>query len=304
MKWLYAALLLVMSCSPTQKTVARVSGVSIKIGELTSQMSLSQPLFDSVMLTSQQKTQSYPSFVLARLIQEEVLVQEAIRQNITLSPEELATKLRAQGVDLGEVRKTMFEQDQAFDSWKKRQERRILIWRLLEKELYPLIQIPEEEMRRYYQKNAQQFIIPRQFRALHVVSASEEILRRIQQDLLQNKPIGDILHTYGPQDATLRGGDLGWFDQRSVPDDFILLMEQLRLGQVSSVNAIDHGYQVVKLLDVRKAKEISFDDARSQIEKHLKEEKGADAFSHWYDALAKKSRIEIYEDVLREVKSE
>ena len=66
-----------------------------------------------------------------------------------------------------------------------------------------------------------------------------------------------------------RHGDLGWFGSSRMPADFIQAVESLRLGAVSPPIETKLGWHLLKLLDSKNARDLTFEEVREEIICHL-----------------------------------
>ena len=91
---------------------------------------------------------------------------------------------------------------------------------VMEKEVRGRIKVNEEDLRRYYRKNVEQFRLPEQFHLREVVVLSEgglpspderaKVAAAIRQAVTGGKPLADAVAEYQPKGVTGNVVDLGW----------------------------------------------------------------------------------------------
>ncbi|HEX5338274.1 MAG TPA: peptidylprolyl isomerase, partial [Gallionella sp.] len=87
------------------------------------------------------------------------------------------------------------------------------------------------------------------------------------------------------------GGDLGFFGHGMMVKPFDDAVFALKQGAISDLVKTDYGYHIIKLIDVKAARILSFDEARGSIESKLRQQKAADKFAE----LAEKFSNAVYE---------
>jgi hypothetical protein len=95
--------------------------------------------------------------VLNQMILESMILQRAQELAITVTPEEVEAAVDEIQADYpeGEFEKTLLEFAVSFDTWKSRLKDRMVIERLIDKELKDQVNLSSEEIAAYYRKNYQ-----------------------------------------------------------------------------------------------------------------------------------------------------
>lgn len=160
---------------------------------------------------------------------------------------------------------------------------------------YEQIDLSEDEVRDYYEKNKDVFI---KVRASHILVKTEEegreVLRRLQagEDFASLAAIMSI-----DTNSAVKGGDLGYFTKGSMAEQYKEIEEaafSLKEGEVSNLIKTDFGYHIVLIED----RVDSFEDLKEEAEKALKNKK----YYEELNRLMEKANVKVYMD-LRENKS-
>lgn len=139
-----------------------------------------------------------------------------------------------------------------------------------------------DECRSYFERHSAEFVQPERFRAAHIFLAapagtSDEIVdvkHRTMEVLLarldKGEKLGEIVPMFSEDESTRkRKGDIGWFSNHRMPDEFMQIVRQLSVGQTSRVAQTGLGFHIVQLLDKKPARQMSFEEAEPEIQIQL-----------------------------------
>ena len=286
--------------------VATVDGMKITASELRTQMSMERGNFDPAILSEDANFAEFRRRALDKLIEERMLLAEAKRLGIEASRKEqkdmeelLAgaltasegdAALRSQGVDPG--------------SWREAQRRRLVIGKLISKEVLEKVPVTDGEVRAYYDSHVSEFNRPAQYRARQIIVDSRELADEILAKLKQGQDFGELAKQHSLSPDGKRGGDLGFFDARAYPAVFAEVCSQLKIGEISDVVPTDYGYQIFELLEKRPARQIPYEEAAVQIRRRLREEGSEKIFAEWSEGIRAKSKASVDEEALKGVSLE
>ncbi|OGS99629.1 MAG: peptidylprolyl isomerase [Gallionellales bacterium RIFCSPLOWO2_12_FULL_59_22] len=171
--------------------------------------------------------------------------------------------------------------------------------------LLPKAEVNMEDARKYYEEHQRDFGTPEERQAAHILIAVAATAPQAEQDaakakaeqLLQqakkNPAEFAALAKQNSQDpgSAVNGGDLGFFGHGMMVGPFEDAAFALKQGEISDLVKSDFGYHIIKLLAVKPAKLLSFDEAREDILRKLRQQKATDMFAE----LAEKFSNTVYE---------
>jgi hypothetical protein len=150
--------------------------------------------------------------------------------------------------------------------------------RWIEKQIVPQLTVTDEEARREYEANAGRFAQPPRFRASHlflaatnatppdVIEAKQRAIKAHAAALAKGADFAQLVAEASEDEATkTRGGDLGFFASTRMPADFIGEVEKLQPGTTSAPVRTLLGFHLLQLTDARPARQMPFDEVRSEI---------------------------------------
>ncbi len=237
---------------------------------------------------------------LEQVIERKILVQEARRMGIKLSPEDLNQAIseirkdypgNAFGERLGLKGMTLEE-------WKSRLEEKLLAEKMIRHAHIFRGEIPEEEARQYYEKHLSKFRVEERVKARQIVVATEEEAIQILNQLKRGENFEKLAmkKSLGPE--RVEGGDLGYFSKGEKPAEFEQVFS-LDVGQISGVIRSPYGYHIFRLEEKIGPRQIPFEEAKSEILLELRRMKGEEEYQRWLKGLKGKAKVKINKRWLR-----
>lgn len=177
----------------------------------------------------------------------------------------------------------------------------------LDSAFMPAGQPPEEDfLREQFEAQQARFISPEQRRVSHILievapdadEAELETARQIAEDLSQRARAGEDFATLArensqDQGSAADGGDLGWVETGVMVQAFENAMYELSMeAPISDPVQTGFGWHVIRLMEIREAAGMSFEEARMTLVMEYQEDEAARAFLEQADRLVDL----IYED--------
>ena len=247
-------------------------------------------------LTAEQKTQIETNIV-NQLVTEKLLLQAAAKVNITPDGTLIAQRLeqvKTQRPDLAE------------DQLKALLEKDFIIQQLIQQEVMARIEVSDEEMRKYYDEQKDQFKEPEQVQASHILlqvaqDATQEekdaARKKIEEILVlaqEGKDFAELAKEYSEGPSKTNGGDLGFFPRGAMVKPFEEAVFAIdKEGDMSGIVETQFGYHIIKLTGKKTAREISFEDVKAELEQGLLQQKQNAEVMAWVEGLKSGATIEF-----------
>ena len=173
------------------------------------------------------------------------------------------------------------------------------IERLVEEQCKDLPTPDEEQARKFYQQNKDQFITPEQVRAAHIVKHVDEAtspeeahkaILKVQEDLKAGKSFEQLADENS--DCPGNGGDLGFFPRGEMVQEFEDVVFSMQKGQISDIIETNFGFHIAKLYDKLPVRAVPFDKIKDKILERLVEEQKTKKIEDYLDELKEKAVIE------------
>lgn len=206
---------------------------------------------------------TYGTTVLEKMINREVVDQEAKKYGISISDEEIEAewmKLQSHG--------SSTEQEWAGEELKGE----IRHYLLLEKIATMDIEIPEQELYRYYEENRQKYNQP----PLARISAIYVHTKKEAEQVVSELKNGSDFQTLAKEKSTeiysaASGGDLGWVSllggdvEQEIIDQALLLS----IEQISEPIPLEKGFAIIKVQEKKEAVTRGFEDVKLEIRREV-----------------------------------
>ncbi len=163
------------------------------------------------------------------------------------------------------------------------------------------VQVSEKEIEQYYKTNADRFREPKAVRLRHIlfrlppeadISLKEKVRLKAQEvlrDARAGKDFAHLAQQYSDDSGSGAGGEAQWFTQGQLLPELEKAAFSLKKGEISDVVETPAGYYILKAEDTREEKTKSLQEAKEEIVRAIKEEKGKNEAGKAVDADREKA---------------
>ena len=150
--------------------------------------------------------------------------------------------------------------------------------------------VSPQEVKTFYQNNIDKFTFPDSIEIANIIfqdeATAKSVLAQLKQSSNLDKDFLDAAH------AQKQSGYMGWFGRDAMPTNLFDRMYQYKIKSlITSPEKTKHGYNVVYLLNKKKAGTLSFEEAKLKIEQLLKQKKVMEALKDKVDKLYGNAQI-------------
>ena len=269
--------------------VARVNGEDLMRSRITHQME---------QLPAQVQGQVSFSEILDATINEMILMQEAKRLGMETQTAEanayVAITLNQSGITRDELRKRAqsrgIDESEIVEIFR----RRLTINDLLQREVFPTINVSDKDAKDWYEKNKAGLAIPETVEARHILLAQPEEANATLERVKKGAKFEDLAKDLSIDAATaVNGGDLGNFTKGMMVPEFEKAAWDAKSGSIVGPIKTQFGYHLIKIVGHHKGREKPFSEVRDLIIKQLKSERSESASNAYVQALRQKSDVQI-----------
>ena len=251
--------------------------------------------------------------VREKMIAMSLLDQEAKASDITVNEEEVLEKIKdiaAQQqppLSLDDFKAKVEAYGQSFDELKQQLQKQLAYQKLLETRFGNELNFTQEDAQKYYSENKQQYEIPEQLRASHILIKPatgdpnidpNEALAQAKakaQDLLeqirQGADFAELAKANSDCGSAARGGDLGLFGRGEMVPPFEKAAFELKPGQVSDLVETRFGYHIIKVTDHKDPNVTPFDQVKGDIVKMIKQTKQRSVAARYIESLKGSAKV-------------
>lgn len=269
---------------------ASVNGVPIDENEVTAEFDRLKPHYDEHVRADNDDASDEQLMEWAREnVIERMLIRQAAEKEPPVDPEEVDTayaSLKDQVDDAPE------------DEVKHDLELNMKIERLVNRIQDEVPDIGEEQCRQWYEEHRDQFQVPEQVRARHIVKHVDGLhpreeayaaIQEVKMQLDQGADFEELAREHS--DCADEGGDLGYFPRGQMVEEFEDVVFTMAEGDVSDIFLTQFGYHIAKLEDRVEAGPVPFEEVGDRIADRLAEEARQDALNLYVDQLKEEAEI-------------
>ncbi|WP_298497915.1 peptidylprolyl isomerase [uncultured Algibacter sp.] len=171
----------------------------------------------------------------------------------------------------------------------------LLLFDLMESTIWDTAKTDSTEMQMYYDEHKSNYMLPERIDAIVAASTKQKTLKKVSKLFVEDMPINRIKSLVNSNEKVdvIFTSDIMDAKHQALPVDF-----QFSKG-ISKIYKHNNGFVLVKVKEVLPKTQKSFEEAKGAIMsdyQNYKEE-------NWIKALKAKYKIEINQDVLKEIKS-
>lgn len=233
---------------------------------------------------------------LNKLIETELLLQEARMRNLTVTDDELNREISHLKEDYPKdtLDEALVQIGMKLDEWKADRREKLLIDKVIEQEVDSVIHVSDDDIKEYYDSHKKDFKLPLMVRARQIVVATEAEANSLRSRLRRGEDFAKIAKQFSLSPDAEQGGDLGIFAKGQMPKEFDKVVFRYRVGAISRVVRSPYGFHIFKVEDRIPPHTLSLKDAAEKIRKKIFQSRQESLFNEWMDSLKKGARITIY----------
>ncbi|RBP37430.1 peptidylprolyl isomerase [Garciella nitratireducens] len=158
------------------------------------------------------------------------------------------------------------------------------------------VSITEDEIKKYYKENQDQFITPKSVQAKHILVQKEEDAQNILQEIKEGSIcFEEAAKKYSTCPSKARGGDLGYFHKGQMVPEFEKAAFNMEKEDISDPIKTQFGYHIIKLIDKKEQKTRDFEEVKPELEQMVLRMKQQEVYLKKIEELKKNYLIEMVE---------
>lgn len=209
---------------------------------------------------------------------------ENIKKKYSMTDEAFKDAIGKEGFTLAEYRKKLSEQ--------------ITISRIVEQEVRSKILVTEGDIDKYiaehkeFERDVDGFNISHIFlRRAEDKKQVEEKIMEIYKKLKAGGDFSELAKQYSEDASARSGGELGFIKKSDMSGDFLNVLSNMKIGDVSEPFWSGNGIHIIRLNDKREIK--SAQELREMVRQKLLEEKFNREYKNWIKGLRERAYVEI-----------
>ncbi len=200
-----------------------------------------------------------------------------------------------------EAKKRGMDKDKEFQKKLEEFKKITLINDLLDKEIEASPKITEEDIKGYYDKNKEDFIINKQIRVSHIFVKTEEDLNKVKERLDKGYDFAKVASEMSADKASGKaGGDIGFIKKGELAQELEAMIFTMKKGQISTPIKLNDGYRIIKVTDV-KGNVVEFEKVKGLINQRLMAQKQKESFDNFIEKIKKNYKIDINKEEISKI---
>jgi peptidyl-prolyl cis-trans isomerase SurA len=254
------------------------------------------------------RTQAVRREVLDRLVQDQLLAQQADELKLTVSNDEIDRAIEQIKRDYGltdtQLRDELRRQGTSVAAYRQNTKREILKYRVINIAVGSKINVGDSEVQSYYDRHMKSANV--QVRASHIfvtipegadnatVIEREKLAKSLLGRAQEGEDFAKLAREYS-EDAGTRneGGDLGYIGRDILPKALEELVFSMRVGDIRGPVRADRGFHVIKLVDRRTKEAKPFAEVEDEIRVRLRQREMERQTKIYMGELRKKTLVDI-----------
>ena len=265
-------------------TIAVINGRPILEEQFESFLSLSPDELES------DSSDSRRNVLFRELVTEQLLLQEAEREGISVAEQEIGRQLDG----------WLSEGQEATPELRERVRTLLKIQKFIKEEIGDQIQVGNQEMFRYYQSRSQEYIINDEAHVLELLLEDRDRAEEIHSQLNFGdvRTFKNLARSYSKGLTADAGGDLGTFERGQLPEDFEKTIFKLKPGEISPVFRSVEGYHIFMMEEWVPRHAQKFYEVQDTVFEKLVADKERVALDQYVEQLLRTASIEIHDETL------
>ncbi|MBM3254465.1 MAG: hypothetical protein FJZ16_09450 [Candidatus Omnitrophica bacterium] len=297
----------ILDAAMVDRTIAVVNDEVITEGELNE---ILNPIYEQLNETYRGDELEFYSEqarkeVLERLIEDRLILQEARRQKILVTSDDINQKLselREKFSSDEEFEKSMAGSSMTMGRLKERIREQLMMARFFDKEICSKIVVNPQEITNYFRNNPDKFRNPQRVRVRNITTKFKNSTERLSANrkikealslLKQGKDFKEVARQYSEGTNAESGGELGLIKKGEMRDEIDRIIFNLKEGEISDIIETESAFNIFFVEEKIASHEKNLEEVKDQIQHILFQEKLKERFNEWVEKLKKDAYISI-----------
>ncbi|MHC4642837.1 MAG: peptidylprolyl isomerase [Planctomycetota bacterium] len=258
----------------------------------------------------EQNKEQFRRQVLDRAIAIKLIDEKAKAAKITVTEEDILAQVNEiaaqQRMSSEDFKKMLQSRGMDYDEWKQQIQWGVMLGKLVEADFGDQLNITDTDANNFYSANIKQFDTPEQVKASHILitpvtdpnvdpNEAEAGALAKAQDLLKQVKEGanfaELATANSDCPSKAKGGDLGYFGRGGMAPPFEKAAFALKVNEVGDIVKTQFGYHIIKVTDKKEASRKTFEQAKQEIVRTLKQQKQRELFAKYLEQIRAEAKI-------------
>lgn len=297
-------IIILISCSriPDDQTIAMVGSEKITALQMRQHILRQKDIYTQEKLKGGSAFAQIKKKVLDELINKKLMLQEAERQKVTVTEEEINSEVARykSGYTEKDFQNILQKQGVDYQQWLQIKKENLIVGKFLHSDIFANIEVSEAEINQYYQEHQNQYQIPEAVRVRQIVTDTKEKAENIYDRLMRGENFANLARNLSISPERKEGGDLGFIPKGTYPKVFDICF-QMKPGEISQIIPSNYGYHIFKVIEFKPATQKKSFEVYEEIKHVMKSQKRENKLIKFVAELRTKTSVQIFENELKKL---
>jgi len=267
----------------SQGVVIRVGDRSITVGDIEGIVNITS-LENGV---PRQEVWSSINSLVGRIVNDSLILEYGQDMGITLTELELEKAIQGIVKDYpeGSFEETLLTNCIDYDRWKERLREKLLIKKVVKKQIESLAPISHHAIKSYYQERREDFRHPPRAKLMHIVTRTRGEAQAVLTRLGGSEDMAKIVKEQSISSGIQGDCGLNWTTKDMLPRPLSTILFSIPVGELSSIIETPYGFHIVKVLQREPAGIKELFEVMGEIENRLLSEAVERHYRAWLGQL-------------------
>jgi foldase protein PrsA len=207
----------------------------------------------------------YGRSILKEMVDQKVIEEMAAKYKIKVTNQDIDREFRMLQTTYNSFSKQNIKNEKKL---KEQIRSNLLLEELLTKD----VEVSNDELETYYEKNKDLFNVPAAFHLSHIVVSKEKEAEQALQELEDGSNFSTLAMERSIEEFSANvGGDIGYISEEDerYPVEYIQMARELKTGAYSLPLKVEQGFAILKLEGKITGKNYSFEEVKEQIRRQI-----------------------------------
>ncbi|MBI5681803.1 MAG: peptidyl-prolyl cis-trans isomerase [Deltaproteobacteria bacterium] len=282
-----------------KKVVAEINDTEITLQEFQGILKRLIPDSDMASLSKEEQKELKKN-ILSQLIEEELIIDEAKKKGIKVSEREVTGEIEGIKKDYqgNAFTDTIVSRYGSMEKWKEEIRRKLLTRKMIDAAVISRVTVEDNEITAYYMEHKDEITIPERVKARIIVLATEEEANNVLKRLKKGEDFTRVAKEVSIDRNMPNAGQSIYYSRGKLPKEFEDVLFSMPIKKVSSITKTPYGYNIFRVDERTKAKNLLLHEVKNDIAEKLRKTKANESFQKWIKELKNNATIDIREELL------
>ncbi|RMF93627.1 MAG: hypothetical protein D6734_09710 [Candidatus Schekmanbacteria bacterium] len=160
------------------------------------------------------------------------------------------------------------------------------------------LEVSEEEMKDYYEKHKDKYILPEKVLLSAILVDDENKANEIKKKLEEGADFAEIAKKESKDASGVNGGQVGWFAKNELRPSVVGKIFDLKENEIMLAKEKE-GYYILKVTKRQEERQLGFDEVKDRVRNDVYKKKYNDRVKEWTSKLRENAEIDIHNWNLR-----